>query len=70
MPMPVRIKDGKLGTAARILLERGGSFQTRPERILIVNSEQRKTLEEANLIETAAVNERAAKNHAPKKKRG
>jgi hypothetical protein len=68
MPAPVKIKDGKYGTAIRMLLERGGSFQTRPERILIVTADQRKTLEDAELIETSEVHERS-NDHAPKKKR-
>ncbi len=38
MPFMVKIKADKYGTAILMLLERGGSFQTRHERLLIVNS--------------------------------
>jgi hypothetical protein len=51
MPVAVKIKDGKYGSAIALLLDRGGSFQTRHERLLIVNSEQRRALEEAGFIE-------------------
>ena len=51
MPVAVKIKDGEYGKAIGMLLMRGGSFQTRHERILIVTSDQRKVLEEADLIE-------------------
>ncbi len=70
MPVPVKIKDGKYGTAIRLLLERGGSFQTRHERILIVTSEQRRVLEEAKVIEADPVNGAPAKRHAHKKNAG
>jgi hypothetical protein len=52
MPAAVRINSGKYGRAIGLLLERGGAFQTRHQRTLIVSAEQRKTLEEADLIET------------------
>jgi hypothetical protein len=55
MAAAVRINDGKYGGAIGLLLERGGAFQTRHERTLIVNSEQKKTLEHAGLIETAPI---------------
>ena len=42
MPGAVTIKAGNYGTAIRMPLERGGAFQTRDERTLIVNAEQRK----------------------------
>jgi hypothetical protein len=51
MPAAVKIKAGKYGGAIGLLLERGGAFQTRYERTLIVNAEQMKALEEANLVE-------------------
>jgi hypothetical protein len=57
MPTVVRIKAGKYGRAIGLLLERGGAFQTRHERTLIVDSEQRKVLEEANLVETNGLTE-------------
>jgi hypothetical protein len=51
MPAAVKIKAGKYGSAIGLLLERGGAFQTRHERTLIVNSEQKRALEEAGLVE-------------------
>jgi hypothetical protein len=51
MPEAVRIKAGQYGRAIGLLLERGGAFQTRYERMLIVNSQQKKALEEASLIQ-------------------
>ncbi len=63
MPAVVKIKLGKYGTAIRLLLERGGAFQTRHERTLIVNREQKKVLEEAGLIEA---NAKEGNDHARK----
>ena len=57
MPAAVRIKAGKYGSAIGLLLERGGSFQTRPGRTLIVNADQKKALEEAGLVENGSHNE-------------
>ena len=51
MPAAVKIKAGKYGSAIGLLLERGGAFQTRYERTLIVNADQRKGLELAGLVE-------------------
>jgi hypothetical protein len=65
MPVALKIKAGKYGTAIGLLLKRGGSFQTRHERTLIVNSEQRKVLEEADLVETNGL--KSGKEHAHKK---
>jgi hypothetical protein len=70
MPAMVKIKEKKYGTAIRMLLERGGSFQTRHERLLIVNYEQLKVLEEAGLIDTEEPNEGAGKDHGRKKDAG
>ena len=42
MRAAVRIKAGKYGRAIGLLLERGGVFQTRHERTLLVNSDQKK----------------------------
>ena len=42
MPTAVKIKAEKYGRAIGMLLERGGTFQTRHQHTLIVNSEQRK----------------------------
>ena len=64
MPAVVKIKPGKYGTAIRLLLERGGAFQTRHERTLIVNREQKKVLQEAGVIET---NAKEGNDHARKK---
>jgi hypothetical protein len=70
MPAAVKIKPGKYGTAIGFLLERGGAFQTRHERILIVNSEPRQALAAAELIETNGVTEGSGKDHADKKDAG
>ena len=61
MPAAVKIKAGKYGSAIGLLLERGGAFQTRYERTLIVNSDQKKALEEAGLIETNGSQEASGK---------
>lgn len=66
----VRIKPGKYGSAIGLLLERGGAFQTRHERTLIVNSEQKKALEEAGLIESNGSKEVSGKEHGQKKDAG
>jgi hypothetical protein len=63
----VRIKAGKYGSAIGLLLERGGAFQTRHERTLIVSSDQKKALEEAGLIETNGSKNTSGKEHAQKK---
>ena len=68
MPAAIKIKNGKYGTAIRMLLERGGSFQTRHERTLIVNAEQKRVLDEAGLVETSGLKE--AKAHGQKKDAG
>jgi hypothetical protein len=70
MPATVRIKSGKYGVAIGLLLERGGAFQTRHERTLIVNSEQKKALEEADLVETNGLQEGSGKEHGHKKDAG
>jgi len=70
MPAAVKIKAGKYGSAIRLLLERGGTFQTRNERTLIVNSEQKKALEEADLIETNGLKEGSGKENGHKKDAG
>jgi hypothetical protein len=63
MPAAVRIKAGKYGSAIGLLLERGGEFQTRHERTLIVSSDQKKALEEADLIEPNGLKEGSGKEH-------
>ena len=70
MPATVRIKAGKYGSAIGLLLERGGSFQTRHERTLVVDAIQRKVLEEANLLETGRLTERSGKANGQKKVSG
>lgn len=67
MPTAVKIKAEDYGRAIGMLLRRGGSFQTRHESILIVNSEQRKVLEEADLVETDSVTKPTDGKHARKK---
>jgi hypothetical protein len=57
MPAAVKIKAGKYGRAVGLLLERGGAFQTRHKRTLIVNAEQKEALEQAGLVETSGLNE-------------
>jgi hypothetical protein len=70
MPAAVRIKAGKYGSAIGLLLERGGAFQTRHERTLIVNSDQKKALEEAGLVEANGLKEGSGKGHGHKKDAG
>jgi hypothetical protein len=65
MPAAVRIKAGKYGSAIGLPLERGGTFQTRHERTLIVNADQRKALEEAGLVETNGLKEGSRKAARP-----
>jgi hypothetical protein len=70
MPAAVKIKAGKYGGAIGLLLERGGAFQTRHERTLIVNAEQKKALEEAGLVETKGLTEGSGKDNGHKKDAG
>ncbi len=70
MPEAVRIKSGRYGSAIGLLLERGGAFQTRHERTLIVNSDQKTALEKADLVETNGLRERAGKEHGQEKDAG
>jgi hypothetical protein len=49
----VKIKADKYGQAISLLLEMGGGFQTRFERTLIVNAQQRRVLEEADCVATS-----------------
>jgi hypothetical protein len=70
MPAAVRIKVGKYGSAIGLLLERGGTFQTRHQRTLIVNSDQRKALENSGLVETDGWTEGSGKEHGHKKDAG
>lgn len=70
MPTGVKIKAGKYGRAIGLLLERGGAFQTRPERTLLVNAEQRKVLEEADLVEVNEWQDRSGRKHGHRKDAG
>lgn len=67
MPAMVKIKAGKYGSAIGLLLERGGAFQTRHERTLIVNADQKKALEAADLVEINGLKEGSGKGHGHKK---
>jgi hypothetical protein len=70
MPAAVKIKAGKYGIAIGLLLERGGAFQTRHRRTPIVNADQKKALEEADLVETNALKEGSGTEHGHKKATG
>jgi hypothetical protein len=66
----VKIKVGEYGRAIGLLLKRGGAFQTRHERTLIVDAAQKEALEEAGLIETLGLKQRPTKKHGKKKDAG
>src|SRR5213594_1433098 len=70
MSAAVKIKSGKYGRAIGLLLERGGAFQTRHERTLIVNPAQKTALEEADLVETNGLKQGSGKKHGHKKDAG
>jgi hypothetical protein len=63
----VRIKAGKYGSAIGLLLERGGAFQTRHQRTLIVDAAQKRALEQAGLIETKGLKQASGKGPWPQK---
>jgi hypothetical protein len=48
--LSLKIKDDRYGHAIALLLRTGGGFQTRHQRTLIVNSAQRRILEEAGCV--------------------
>ncbi len=48
----VKIKPDKYGNAIGMLIRLGGGFQTRHERILVVNSQQLRILEDAGFVES------------------
>ena len=48
--LAVKIKADKYGSAIALLLQMGAGFQTRFERTLIVNPEQRRGLETAGFV--------------------
>jgi hypothetical protein len=66
MPAAVKIKAGKYGSAIGLLLKRGGAFQTRHERTLIVDAAQKKALEQAGLIETIGSKQSPHRKHGQK----
>ena len=70
MPNAVKIKPGKYGSAIGLLLERGGEFQTRHERTLIVNAEQKTVLEEAGLVEINGRKQGSDNKHGHPKEAG
>jgi hypothetical protein len=70
MPAAVRIKSGKYGSAIGLLLRRGGAFQTRYERTLIVDAAQKKALEHAGLIEVLGMKRTSSRDHGQKKDAG
>lgn len=67
MPAAVRIKDGMYASAIGLLLERGGVFQTRHHRTLIVTAAQKEALEQAGLIETSGIKQTSSEEHGQKK---
>jgi len=70
MPAAVRIKAGKYGRAIGLLLERGGAFQTRHERSLIVDAAHKRALENAGLVETNGLKQTSGKGDGQKKDAG
>jgi len=64
----VKIKADKYGHAIALLLRRGGGFQTRFERTLLVNSEQERALEEAGCVATNGTRKKTRKSSGEKKK--
>ena len=63
----VKIRPDKYGEAIALLLTRGGGFQTRFERTLIVSAEQRRALEEAGFVASNGTN-KTRKAHGEKTK--
>jgi hypothetical protein len=59
--LAVKIKADNYGHAISLLLQMGGGFQTRFERTLIVNPEQRRALETAGFVETNGATSKARK---------
>ena len=64
----VKIKADRYGQAIALLLKMGGAFQTRFEDTLIVNRDQRRALEEADLVAANGAREKPRKAHAKKAK--
>jgi hypothetical protein len=70
VPAALRIKAGKYGSAIGLLLRRGGAFQTRHERTLIVDLAQMKALEQAGLIEGVGFSRVSSKANGQKNDAG
>ncbi|HYT94290.1 MAG TPA: hypothetical protein VEL76_36580 [Gemmataceae bacterium] len=66
--LAVKIKPDKYGEAIALLLRMGGGFQTRFERTLIVNREQRQALEEAGVVATNGTSQETGKGRGEKPK--
>jgi hypothetical protein len=66
--LAVKIKADKYGKAIALLLPKGGGFQTRFERTLIVNPEQRRALEEAGCVAANGTAKKARKGSGAKAK--
>ena len=64
--LPVKIKAHKYGQAIALLLQMGGGFQTRFERTLIVNFEQRRALEEAGFVAANGTGQKTGKGRGEK----
>jgi hypothetical protein len=62
----VQLKAGNYGKAIALLLRNGGGFQTRFERTLIINQDQRRLLEEAGLVEKTIQNGQSRKSRGKK----
>jgi hypothetical protein len=50
MPAIAIHDEEKYGKALGILIRRGGTFRTRPTRVLVINPVQLRALEEAGLV--------------------
>ena len=64
--LEVKIKADKYGQAIALLLNSGGGFQTRFERTLIVNQEQRRALEQAGFVANGAEHKRKGRGEKAK----
>lgn len=66
--LPVKIKVNKYGKAIALLIGMGGGFQTRFERTLIVNANQRRVLEQAGFVEANGTEPKSRKARGKKAK--
>ncbi len=66
--LAVKIKSDKYGQAIALLLGMGGGFQTRFERTLIVNWEQRRALEQAGFVAANGDRQKTRKGRGQKAK--